>query len=391
MNVHPISTDHDQLLQYVQFGINLYKDNPYYVPPLVSDEIATLTPEKNPAFDFCEAQSFMAFRNGEPAGTITAMINRAVNERTGKKTMRFGFMNFVDDPEVVDGLFAAVEEWGRSRGMTEMVGPMGFTDLDQEGMLIDGFEEIGTMATIYNYPYYVDHMRRMGFEKEVDWIEYRMTVPDAVPEKYSRIADIVAKRYELRTVKYTSRKKIKEDYGREIFEVVNKAYADLYGFAPLTERQIRHYIDVYLNILRLQDVSLVVDKTGRLVGLGISMPSLSRALQKSRGRLFPMGWLPLLKAIRGKSDTVDLLLVAVLPEYQSKGVNALIFNDLLPGYIANGYKYAESNPELETNENVQKQWEYFERRQHRRRRAWKKAIPAARIGENDAPRVWSDL
>lgn len=377
VNVHPVSSDPDQLRQYVEFGIDLYKDNPYYVPPLVSDDVASLTPEKNPAFDFCEAQSFMAFRNGEPVGTITAIINKAVNSRTGKATLRFGFMHFIDDAEVVDALFDAVTEWGRSRGMTEIVGPMGFTDLDQEGMLIEGFEEIGTMATIYNYPYYADHMERMGFGKEVDWIEFRMTVPDSVPEKYSRIADIVAKRFGLRTVKYSSRKKIKADYGQEIFEVVNKAYADLYGFSPLTPRQIQHYIDVYLNILRLKDVALVVDKDDRLVGLGISMPSVSRALQKSRGRLFPTGWYHLLKAIRGKTDTVDLLLVAVLPEYQAKGVNALIFNDLLPGYIENGYKYAESNPELESNENVQKQWEYFERRQHRRRRAWKKAIPEA--------------
>lgn len=377
VNVHPISSDPDQLRQYVEFGIDLYKDNPYYVPPLVSDDVASLTPEKNPAYDFCEAQSFMAFRNGEPVGTITAIINKAVNSRTGKATLRFGFMHFIDDAEVVDALFEAVTEWGRSRGMTEIVGPMGFTDLDQEGMLIEGFEEIGTMATIYNYPYYADHMERMGFGKEVDWIEFRMTVPDSVPEKYSRIAEIVAKRFGLRTVKYSSRKKIKADYGQEIFEVVNKAYADLYGFSPLTPRQIQHYIDVYLNILRLKDVALVVDKDDRLVGLGISMPSVSRALQKSRGRLFPTGWYHLLKAIRGKTDTVDLLLVAVLPEYQAKGVNALIFNDLLPGYIENGYKYAESNPELESNENVQKQWEYFERRQHRRRRAWKKAIPEA--------------
>lgn len=377
VNVHPVSSDPDQLRQYVEFGIDLYKDNPYYVPPLVSDDVASLTPEKNPAFDFCEAQSFMAFRNGEPVGTITAIINKAVNSRTGKATLRFGFMHFIDDAEVVDALFEAATEWGRSRGMTEIVGPMGFTDLDQEGMLIEGFEEIGTMATIYNYPYYADHMERMGFGKEVDWIEFRMTVPDSVPEKYSRIAEIVAKRFGLRTVKYSSRKKIKADYGQEIFEVVNKAYADLYGFSPLTPRQIQHYIDVYLNILRLKDVALVVDKDDRLVGLGISMPSVSRALQKSRGRLFPTGWYHLLKAIRGKTDTVDLLLVAVLPEYQAKGVNALIFNDLLPGYIENGYKYAESNPELESNENVQKQWEYFERRQHRRRRAWKKAIPEA--------------
>jgi len=374
INVHPIAADKDQLLQYIHFGIDLYKDNQYYIPPLVIDQIATLRPDKNPAFGFCEAQSFMAFRNGEPVGAITAIINRAVNEKTGVRQMRFGFMDFIDDDEVVDGLFDAVSEWGRERGMTEIIGPMGFTDLDQEGMLIEGFEETGTMATIYNYPYYVRHMERLGFIKDADWVEYRITIPQSIPEKYQRIADIVAKKYGLSVKKYSSRKKIKEEYGHAIFELVNETYADLYGFVPLTERQIEHYIAEYIGVLRLEDVSLVVDRDGTLVAIGIAMPSLSHALQKSRGRLFPTGWWHILKAIRGKVDVVDLLLVAVKPEYQAKGVNAMVFADLIPCFNANGYKYAESNVELEGNEKVQKMWEYFERRQHRRRRAWKKGI-----------------
>ena len=372
--VHPIATDSDQLRQYVQFGIDLYKGNSCYVPPLIIDDINTLSPDKNPAFDFCEAQSFMAFRNGEPVGTITAIINRAVNEKTGKKQMRFGWLEFIDDTEVVDELFEAAMNWGRERGMTEIVGPMGFSDLDYEGMLIEGFDEMGTMATIYNHPYYPRHMERMGFEKEVDWVEYRMTVPDAIPEKYARIADLISRKYNLSVKKYTSKSKIKKEYGCAIFELVNEAYADLYGFVPLTDRQIEYYIDIYLGMLRLDDVTLVVDAEGKLVALGISMPSLSQALRKSGGKLFPFGWYPLLRAIKGHTDVVDLLLVAVKPEYQSKGVNALIFADLIPRYIANGYKYAESNVELEGNEGVQKQWEYFERRQHRRRRAFIKNL-----------------
>ncbi|MDE5682902.1 MAG: N-acetyltransferase [Muribaculaceae bacterium] len=372
--VHPIAPSSDQLHQYVQFGIDLYKGNDCYVPPLIMDEVGTLSPDVNPAFDFCEAQSFMAFRNGEPVGTITAIINKAYNEKTGEKLMRFGFVNFIDDREVVDELFAAVEEWGRSRGMTDIVGPMGFSDMDHEGMLIEGFDELGTMATIYNYPYYPAHMDRMGYVKDVDWIEFRMTVPDAIPEKHARIAEIVARKYGLSVKKYTSRSKIKKEYGHAIFELVNEAYADLYGFVPLTERQIDFYIKAYIGVLRLEDVCLVVDKEGKLVALGISMPSLSHALQQSKGKLFPFGWWHLLKAIRGKTDVVDLLLVAVKPEYQSRGVNALIFADLIPQYVKNGYKYAESNLELEGNENVQKQWEYFERRQHRRRRAFRKKL-----------------
>ena len=361
--VHPITSDDDHLHQYVQFGIDLYRNNPYYVPPLVFDEIATLSPDKNPASDFCESQSFMAFRNGEPVGTITAIINRAANEKTGRRQMRFGFVNFVDDAEVVDELFAAVEEWGRCRGMTEIVGPMGFSDLDQEGMLIEGFEEDGTMATIYNYPYYPEHMVRMGYEKDADWIEY-----------HARIAEIVARKYNLSVKKYTSRSKIKAEYGRAIFELVNDAYKDLYGYVALTDRQIEHYIAQYIGVLRLEDVSLVIDGEGTLVALGIAMPSLSQALRKGRGKLFPFGWYHLLRAIGGHTDVVDLLLVAVRPDYQSKGVNALIFSDLIPRFAASGYKFAESNVELEGNENVQKQWEYFERRQHRRRRAFRKML-----------------
>ena len=372
--VHPIATDRDQLSQYVQFPIDLYRDNECYVPPLVMDQIATLSPEGNPAFDFCEAQSFMAFDNGEPVGTITAIINNAANEKTGKKQMRFGFMDFVDNKEVVDSLFDAVTAWGRERGMTEMVGPLGFTDMDPEGMLIEGFNEMGTMATIYNYPYYVDHMERLGFTKEVDWIEYRITVPDGIPEKHQRIGDIVARKYGLSVKKFTSRSKIREQYGRAIFELINEAYADLYGFVPLTNKQIEHYINIYIGVLRLEDVTLIVDSDDKLVALGISMPSMSEALRKSHGRMFPFGWYHLLRAIKGHTDVVDLLLVAVKPEYRSKGVNAILFNDLIPRYIANGYKFAESNVELEGNESVQKQWEYFERRQHRRRRAWKKDI-----------------
>lgn len=372
--VHTIATDKDQLLQYVQFGIDLYRGNDCYVPPLITDQIDTLRPEGNPAYDFCEAQSFMAFRNGEPVGAITAIINRAANEKTGERQVRFGFMDFIDDEEVVDALFDAVAAWGRERGMTEMVGPLGFTDLDPEGMLTEGYDQIGTMATIYNYPYYVDHMERMGFEKDAEWVEYRITVPDGIPEKHQRISDIVARKFGLKVKKFTSKKKIKEQYGRAIFDLVNEAYADLYGFVPLTDRQIEHYINIYLGVLRLDDVTLIVDSDERLVALGISMPSMSKALQKSRGRLFPFGWYHLLRAINGHSDVVDLLLVAVKPEYQSKGVNALLFSDLIPRYIANGYKFAESNVELEGNANVQKQWEYFERRLHRRRRAWKKAL-----------------
>lgn len=374
VEIRKIEPTRAQLRKYTKFGIDLYKDNPYFVPPLIMDDVNTLSPDVNPAFDFCKAQSFMAYRDGKPVGRITAIINNIVNERSGKREMRFGFVDFIDDAEVVDALFAAAEEWGRSNGMTDIVGPMGFTDLDHEGMLTFGYDEVGTMATIYNHPYYVDHMERMGYTRDAGWVEYRIAVPDAIPEKYARIAEIVRKRENLKVKKYTSRKKIKEEYGVALFELVNEAYDKLYGYSPLTQRQIDYYIKMYLDILNLKYVTVVTDADDRIVAVGISIQSFSKALQKSRGRLFPFGWYHMLKTLWGGSDVVDLLLISVKPEYQNKGVNALLFADLIPCYTSTGVKFAETNPELEENSKVQNQWNYFETRQHRRRATFRKAL-----------------
>lgn len=362
------------LKKFVKWGIDLYKDNDCFVPPLVMDDVNTLDPKNNPAFDFCESIYFMAYDNGKPVGRIAGIINNVVNEKTGKKTLRFGWVDFIDDTRVSEALFRAVEVWGRSKGMEEIVGPLGFSDMDPEGMLVEGFDQEGTMATIYNYPYYPKHLDAMGFEKEADWIEFRMTVPDGIPERYQRISDIIKRKYELSTPKYTSAKKLVKDYGQEIFQLINEAYSELYGYSPLTPRQINRYISMYIPVLRLDNISLIVDKDKKLIGVGIAMPSMSKALIKCRGRMFPFGWIHLLKALRGQNDVVDLLLVAVKPEYQSKGVNSLLFTDLIPCFIKNGYKFAESNPELELNQKVQSQWGYFETRQHKRRRAFRKSL-----------------
>ena len=258
--------------------------------------------------------------------------------------------------------------------MAEIIGPMGFSDMDHEGMLVEGFSEMGTMATIYNYPYYPAHVERLGYRKDTDWVEFRITIPERLPEKMSRIAEIVLKKYDLRIIKYTSAKRIKADYGEALFRLINEAYADLYGYSPLSDRQIAYYIDMYLGILKLDYVSIVVDRNDELVGVGISMPSLSEALRKSGGKLFPLGWWHILKALRGKNPVVDLMLIALKPEYQSKGVNSLFFYDLCNIFIRDGVKFAETNLELEENIHVQSQWEYFERRQHRRRRAYRKQL-----------------
>lgn len=374
IEVKQISPTKANLKKFTQFQIDLYANNPYYVPPLVSDDVRTLNPSDNPAFDFCEAAYFMAYRDGKPAGRIAGIINHQVNNDSGHKKARFGFVDFIDDPEVSAALFKAVEDWARGRGMKHLIGPLGFTDLDHEGMLVEGFEELGTMATIYNYPYYPQHIERLGYRKESDWVEFIMDVPDGIPEKYARIADIVRRKYKLRNLHYTSRRRIKDEYGRALFHLINEAYDGLYEYSHLSERQIDYYISLYLDLLNLDLVSLVVDENDLLVGVGISMPSMSRALQKSRGKMLPFGWWHLLKGLKGKNDRVDLMLVAVRPEYQNKGVNALLFTDLIPKYIANGYKWAESNPEIETNAKVQGQWDYFKHRQHRRRRSYTKTL-----------------
>ncbi len=374
VEITPVVPNRKDLKKFVKFGIDIYKGNNCFVPPLIFDEIETFLPDKNPAFEYCEAQLFMAHIDGKPVGRIAAIINHKVNERSGRKEARFACIDFIDNNEVYDALMDAAESWARSKGMTEMIGPMGFTDMDHEGMLIEGFDEIGTMATIYNHPYYPTHMERRGYEKDADWVEYLMTVPDAVPEKYQRIADIVKRKYNLRCLHFTNRKKLKEQYGEALFKLINNAYDELYGYSPLSDRQIQYYIDKYLGILRLDCVSVIVDKDDKLVGVGISIPSFSKALQASRGKLFPFGWIHILKALKGKNDVVDLMLVAISPEYQNKGVNALLFADLIPAYIRNGFKYAESNLELEDNAAVQLQWQYFDRRLHRRRRAYRRKL-----------------
>lgn len=374
LEIKQIQPTRSALREFTQFQIDLYRGNDYYVPPLVSDDIESLSPHKNPAFDFCEAAYFMAYRDGKPVGRIAAIINSQVNRSCDSKICRFGFMDFVDDMEVSRALFDAAEDWGRRKGMNKMVGPLGFTDMDREGLLVEGFEELSTMATNYNYPYYAGHVEAAGYAKESDWVEFLLQVPDKVPERYDRIATLVKEKLNLRVQKYTSRKKAKAEIGHKLFRLINEAYKDLYQYSQLTDRQIDYYVDYYLGLVNLDLLTFVMDKDDNLVGLGIALPSLSRGLQKAQGRLLPFGWYHLLKALKGKNDRVDLLLVAVHPDYQNRGVNALMFQDLLPHFIRLGFKYAETNPEMETNAKVQSQWEVFNPRQHRRRRSYAKDI-----------------
>lgn len=363
------------LKRFIRFNYELYKNNPYSVPDLYDDMVGTFSTEKNAAFEFCEADYFLAYKDDKLVGRVAAIINRRANETWNKKEVRFGWIDFVDDPEVSKALLDTVEAWGKERGMEAIVGPLGFTDLDAEGMLVEGFDQLSTMATIYNYPYYPQHIERLGFEKEADWVEYKLTVPDRLPEKFVRISEIILQKYNLK-IKKLKRSEIKEkNYGQKIFDLINEAYAPLYGYSKMTQGQINQYIKTYLPLIDLRMVSLVEDEAGELVAVGISMPSLSKALQKAKGKILPFGWFHLLKALFVKKpDVLDLLLVGVKPEYQSKGVNALLFYDLVPTYQKMGFKYGESNPELELNKKVQAQWSAFESVQHKRRRAFRKSI-----------------
>ena len=364
-----------ELLKFIHFPIDvLYNHSTCYVPDLVSDLLSTFLPSENPAYDFCESAFFMAYRDGKPVGRIAGIINSLVNQREQKQEGRFGFVDFIDDEEVVDALMRAVEQWAKEKGMTCLTGPLGFTDMDPEGCLIEGFDQLGTQATIYNYPYYPKHFERLGFVKDVDWVEFKVIVPEQIPEKMVKIGNIVQHRFNLHLVKMNSTKELVKKYGNEIFALINESYDSLFGYSPLSEKQVKHYINVYLPFLPLDHISLVADANDKLVGVGISVPSLSRALIKSRGRMLPFGWYHMLKAIKHEGRIVDLLLIAVAPEYQSKGVNSLFFVDLIPAFNKRGYEWAETNIELENNENVQKQWQYFDIKQHKRRRAFTKDI-----------------
>ncbi len=365
-----------ELKKFIRFNYEFYKDNPYSVPDLYDDMLNTFSPQKNAAFEFCEADYFLALRDGKIVGRVAAIINRRANDTWNKHTVRFGWIDFIDDIEVSTALINTVKEWGRERGMTEIEGPLGFTDMDAEGMLIEGFDQLSTMATIYNYPYYPQHMERLGMKKSADWVEMKIYVPDHIPEKHQRISQIIARKYNLHIRKIKSKKEIRETgIAHDIFRLINDAYTPLFGYSRMTERQIDQYVKMYVPVLDLRMVSIVENEQNEIVAVGISMASLSRALQKAKGRLLPFGWFHLLKALMWKRPKVlDLLLVAVRPDYQGKGVNALLFTDLIPVYKELGFEYAESNPELEMNEKVQNQWQYFKTEQHKRRRCFKQPL-----------------
>lgn len=379
ITIKKVATRSD-LRHFIDFHHDLYEGNPYDVPTLFSDDMNTLSKDKNPAFDFCEADYFLAYREGRIVGRVAAIINSRANTRWQRKSVRFGWIDMVGDVDVARALLDAVAQFGRERGMTEVVGPLGFTDFDPEGMLTDGFDQLGTMATIYNYPYYPKLMEQLGgWEKDNDYVEFKLIVPDTVPEKYTKVARLVEKRFNLHVRILTRHEILKEGYGRKIFHLINETFKDIYGFSELSDKQVDMYVKMYLPFADLRLIPIVEDwstEDHKMVGVGITLPSLSRAMQKTRrGRLLPFGWWHLLRALKfHKTRIVDLEMIGVLPEYRPKGANALMFAHLIPIYQEYGFEWGESQVEMETNEGVQSQWQYLETVQHKRRRCYKKNI-----------------
>jgi len=380
VDIRKVNTKKD-LDAFIQFHYDLYRGNEYDAPNLYSDELHTLSKDRNAAFEFCEAEYFLAIRDNRVVGRVAGIINHRANERWQRNAVRFGWIDFIDDTDVSKALLEAVANWGRTKGMTEIVGPLGFTDMDPEGMLIEGFDQLGTMATIYNYDYYPRHMEQLGgWTKDNDYVEFKLTVPETVPEKYKKVAEMVMKRYNLHPM-HPKRKQVfgKEQYGRKVLDVVNKTFGNLYGYSQMTEAQIDEYLKMYFPMLDMNLLCLLEDwntPNHDVIGVGISISSMTRALQKCRnGRLWPFGWWHCLMALKfRKAECVDLMLVGILPEYQKKGANALLFYDLIPWYQKYGFKWGETNVEMESNNQVQSQWGPLNPVNHKRRRCYIKKL-----------------
>ena len=369
ISVEPVKTRR-QLRRFARFNVHLYKGNPYSVPDLIGDTINSFTPSRNAAFEFCEAQPFLALKDGKVVGRVAAIINHKANDVWGVKTVRFGWIDFIDDIRVTEAMLDAVAAWGRERGMDRLEGPFGFTDFDPEGMLTEGFDRMGTMATIYNYPYYPQHMEKLGLTASAKWVERNIPYND-VPEKMERLGKIVMDRYNLHLARLDhSKTEEARKYAYKLFHLVNECYAPLYGYSAFSKRQIDDFVKRYLPLLDKRLAVLVLDKDEELVAAALTMPSIAEALHKAQGRLFPFGWWHILKALKVKhSNVLEMLFVAVKPEYQNKGVSAIPFGVLTGTATGLGYNLGETNPELETNNKVQSQWSYFKGVEIVRRRA----------------------
>lgn len=364
-----------EMNDFVALASRIYVDCPYYVPDLEMDVRETFNP-KNVALEFSDIQAFIAYdEKGNPVGRIAGIINHRANQKWQTKNVRFGFIEFIDELTVSAALLKAVEGWGKERGMHSVQGPMGIFDFDKEGMLIEDFDRMGSMITIYNPPYYPKHIERLGYEKEVDWIQVSIEVPKEIPPKYTRVAELSKELFGLRVRKLTNADVVKHGYGKKVFDLLNRAYAPLFGYTELTDKQIDLYLKRYIPFVDKQLLPVIENEAGEVVGVAITMSSLSLALQKTKGKLFPFGWFHLLRSLKlKKEDKAEMLLIAVHPDYQGLGVNALFFHDLIPVYNKCNIKWAETGPQLEDNIRELAQWKPLQPAFIKRRRCYKKRL-----------------
>lgn len=372
VEVREVGTRRERKL-FASFNADMYKDVAQAIPDLVSDEYNNFIPSRNPAFEYCRAKQFLAYKDGKCVGRIAAIINDAANTKWNTRRIRFSRVDFIDDMEVSKALFKAVEDWGREEGLAQLHGPIGFCDMDQEGMLVEGFDMVGMFITVYNHPYYVEHLHNHGFIKDIDWVEYIITMPGEPNEKINELSKLVLKRYKLKLLEPKSRKEIKP-YLPKVFRLLNICYEELYGTVELSNEQIMKYYHQFILLISPDYVKFIEDEEGELVGFGLALPSMNRAVKKSNGRLFPFGWYRLLRAPYLKAEELDLYLVGVLPRMQNKGLTAILLNSMTETARRNNVKYAETGPELETNNQVQALWKHYETKQHKRRRCWIKDI-----------------
>lgn len=367
--------DRNSLRKFIRFPEKLYRHNPYYVPALVFDETNTLDPSKNPGSAFCKSELYLAYKDDQLVGRVAAIVNEKANEQWDHKEVRFGWFDFIDDPEVSKALIDKVTDFGKKFGMDKIVGPLGFTDFDPEGMLVEGFDQEGTMPLIYNADYYPKHIEALGFRKDADWLEYRINIPNELPEKFNRIGEIIKERYNLHIRPLTKKYVRKNNYGQKVFDLINETYKDLYNFTIMPRDLADKYLGFYLSVLDLNFISVVENEKDELVAFGITMPSLTKALQKSRGKLFPFGWIPILRSMYLKHEEgVELLLIGVRPDYRNAGLTSLLFADMFAKLSKAGFKWAETNAELETNNAIQNSWSGFDYKQNKRRRSYIKDI-----------------
>lgn len=363
------------IVRFMEFPNRLYCGNPYYVPDMLDSQVADMMRDKNPAFEYCDAKCFLAYRGKEIVGRIACILNRRANAKFQKEYMNISHIDFIDDDEVVDALFDAAESWARELGCVAVHGPLGFSDMDREGMLVEGFDRRSLFYTYYNYPYYATQMERRGYGKEVDWIELRIAVPDRPNERIERMANMIRTRYHLRTMDLDHLDRPLSRLVEDVFKLYNETYLALFGVVALTPRQVEKYVGEFLPMVQGRTTSFVYNDRDELVAFGICCPSLDAAQQKNRGRMFPFGWIPMLRALKSrKNEQLDMLLVAVKPELQGCGINAVVMADMMHKVVGSGFRYAETGPMLELNTKVQAQWKFFETEQIKRRRCWVKEL-----------------